>query len=280
MTQCNHPLIVLPTYNEADNLSPLIHAVLVQNIPLDILIVDDNSPDGTGLIADDLSRAYPNVHVLHRPAKEGLGPAYIAGFKWALAGNYDCVFEMDCDFSHDPLDLPRFLVAIQDADLVIGSRYVKGGSTPDWGLNRRFISVGGNLISRLLLRLKTHDCTGGYRCYRRELLRRIPWDMISAHGYGFQVGAVYYTERLGARVKEFPIKFWDRQVGRSKMSTAIVREALKYVLCLAVFGSDLHRKSGVALTSTTSNPTGLEVASGFDVPAIPALHAVQRNAPR
>lgn len=280
MNKCEHPLIVLPTYNEADNLSPLIHAVLVQNIPLDILIVDDNSPDGTGLIADELSRAYPNVHVLHRPAKEGLGPAYIAGFNWAMSGDYDCVFEMDCDFSHDPLDLPRFLAEIQDADLVIGSRYMKGGSTPDWGLNRRFLSVGGNLLSRLLLRLKTHDCTGGYRCYRRELLQRIPWDAISVHGYGFQVGAVYYAEKLGARVKEFPIKFWDRQVGRSKMSTDIVREALKYVLRLAVFGSDLHRESGASLTSGTSTPTGLDVASCFDAQAIPALHTVQRNAPQ
>jgi dolichol-phosphate mannosyltransferase len=238
MTECEHPLIVLPTYNEADNLSSLVHAVLAQDVVLDILIVDDNSPDGTGIIADELSQANPNIHVLHRTCKEGLGPAYIAGFKWAMSGDYDCVFEMDCDFSHDPIELPRFLIEIRNADLVIGSRYVRGGSTPDWGLNRRFLSVGGNLFSRLLLRLKTHDCTGGYRCYRSELLQRIPWDAISAQGYGFQVGAVYYAERLGARVKEFPIKFWDRQVGRSKMSPDIVREALKYVVRLAVFGND------------------------------------------
>ena len=238
MTECERPLIVLPTYNEADNLSSLVHAVLAEDVALDILIVDDNSPDGTGAIADELSHANPDIHVLHRPCKEGLGPAYIAGFKWAMSGDYDCVFEMDCDFSHDPIELSRFLIEIRHADLVIGSRYVRGGSTPDWGLKRRFLSVGGNLFSRLLLRLKTHDCTGGYRCYRRELLERIPWDAISAQGYGFQVGAVYYAERLGARVKEFPIKFWDRQVGRSKMSRAIVREALKYVVRLAFFGSD------------------------------------------
>lgn len=236
MAECKQPLIVLPTYNEAGNVSSLVQAVLALDVGLDILIVDDNSPDGTGIIADELSRAHPGVQVLHRPAKEGLGPAYIAGFAWAMAGSYDCVFEMDCDFSHDPLELPRFLAEIHEADLVIGSRYVKGGSTPDWSLKRRAISSGGNLLSRLLLRLRTHDCTSGYRCYRRDLLQRIPWDEICAHGYGFQVGAVFYAERLGARVKEFPITFRDRRVGQSKMSVGIVSEALGYVLRLAVFG--------------------------------------------
>lgn len=250
MADCKFPLVVLPTYNEIDNLSPLVQAVLDQDVALDILIVDDNSPDGTGDVADELSCAHANIHVLHRPHKEGLGPAYIAGFNWAMSGDYDCVFEMDCDFSHDPIELPRFLIEIRNADLVVGSRYVRGGSTPDWGLNRRFLSVGGNLFSRVLLRLRTHDCTGGYRCYRRELLQRIPWDAISVHGYGFQVGVVYYAERLGARVREFPIKFWDRQVGRSKMSRDIVREAFKYVFRLALCDVGLMRSTPGAVPAS------------------------------
>jgi dolichol-phosphate mannosyltransferase len=241
MADCKRPLIVLPTYNEIENISALVQTVLAQGIALDILIVDDNSPDGTGDVADELSRTYSNIHVLHRARKEGLGPAYIAGFQWAMSRDYDCVFEMDCDFSHDPIELPRFLIEIRHADLVIGSRYVRGGSTPDWGLNRRFLSIGGNFISRTVLRLRTRDCTGGYRCYRRDLLDRIPWEAISAQGYGFQVGAVYYAERLGARIREFPIKFWDRQVGRSKMSPHIVREALKYVFRLALVEVGLMR---------------------------------------
>ena len=238
MANCEHPLVVIPTYNEADNLSPVVHAVLALDVDLEMLVVDDNSPDGTGAIADSLRQTHGVVHVLHRPGKEGLGPAYIAGFRWALQGGYDCIFEMDCDFSHDPGDLPRFLREIQGAELVIGSRYVKGGGTPDWSLKRRIISVGGNLFARSLLRLRTRDCTGGYRCYRRELLERIPWDAICAHGYGFQVGAVYHAERLGAAVKELPITFRDRRVGTSKMSAGIVTEALSYVLRLAFFGAD------------------------------------------
>jgi dolichol-phosphate mannosyltransferase len=178
---------------------------------------------------------------------------------------------MDCDFSHDPIELPRFLIEIRNADLVIGSRYVRGGSTPDWGLNRRFLSVGGNLFSRLLLRLKTHDCTGGYRCYRRELLRCVPWDAISAQGYGFQVGVIYYAERLGARIKEFPIKFWDRQVGRSKMSPDIVREALKYVFRLAL--------SDLGLTRSTPDKIRLEAVFSFDPEVVPASKTVPKHMP-
>ncbi|MGC9334887.1 MAG: glycosyltransferase, partial [Anaerolineae bacterium] len=166
----------------------------------------------------------------------GLGSAYIAAFAWALARDYDLVFEMDCDVSHDPSDLPRFLTAIEDADLVLGSRYVKGGSTPDWGLKRRIISRGGNLFSRRLLGLKTHDCTGGYRCYRRELLEQIPFAEIGVHGYSFQVAMVYHVERLGGRICEIPITFRDRRLGSSKMSGDIVREALVYVVGLALSG--------------------------------------------
>jgi dolichol-phosphate mannosyltransferase len=228
-------LVIVPTYNEAENLPALIAAILALDADLHMLVVDDNSPDGTGTIADELAQSHPEVHVMHRPAKLGLGPAYIAGFEWALAEGYDFVFEMDCDFSHDPAALPRFLVEIQSADLVIGSRYVKGGSTPDWTLKRRIISRGGNWVSRLLLRLKLHDCTGGYRCYRRDLLEQIPWHEICARGYGFQVAAVFYAQRLGARIHEFPITFRDRRVGQSKMTAGIVKEALTCVMELAFY---------------------------------------------
>lgn len=236
MLDAQRALIIVPTYNEAENLEALVQAVLALDAGFDMLIVDDNSPDGTGEIADRLSEAHLEVHVLHRPGKMGLGPAYIAGFGWALARDYAYVFEMDCDFSHDPADLPRFLAEIASADLVIGSRYVKGGSTPDWSLRRRVISVGGNLFARAMLRLKTRDATGGFRCYRRAVLEAVPWDEICPQGYGFQVGVVYHVERLGFRVREFPITFRDRRVGKSKMSGGIVREAFVYVLQLALFG--------------------------------------------
>jgi dolichol-phosphate mannosyltransferase len=240
MAPSQDALVIIPTYNEAENLPPLVAAVLGLGAGLHILVVDDNSPDGTGLIADGLAQTHPEVYVLHRQAKLGLGPAYIAGFEWALAKGYDFVFEMDCDFSHDPSDLPRFLTEIKSADLVIGSRYVKGGSTPDWTLKRKIISRGGNLVSRVMLRQRTRDCTGGFRCYRRELLEQIPWYDICARGYGFQVAAVFYAERLGARIREFPITFRDRRVGQSKMSAGIVKEAFTCVMELALY--DLKRK--------------------------------------
>jgi len=227
-------LVAVPTYNEAENVEPLVEAVLAQDARLEALVIDDASPDGTGDIADALAVADARVHVMHRPRKMGLGSAYVSAFEWALGRGYDLIFEMDCDFSHDPIDLPRFLVAIERADMVLGSRYIQGGRTPDWGLHRRLISLGGNLLSRLLLRLRTHDCTGGYRCYRADLLRRVPLDQIRAQGYAFQVGMVYHVERLGGKVLEIPITFRDRRVGESKMSSGIVREALVYVVHLAL----------------------------------------------
>jgi dolichol-phosphate mannosyltransferase len=186
------------------------------------------------VIAEDLGKEWPGIHVLHRPGKMGLGTAYVQGFKWAVDHGYDYVFEMDCDFSHDPKYLPTFLAKIESADMVLGSRYVRGGSTPDWSLLRRLISGGGNTFARIMLGLKTHDCTGGFRCYRREMLQRIPWDEIRLQGYGFQVGAVYHIERRGGRIVEFPIVFPDRRVGESKMSSRIVFEAFAYVIRLAV----------------------------------------------
>jgi dolichol-phosphate mannosyltransferase len=233
MTNDARALIIIPTYNEAENLETMVQAIQALDAGLDIMIVDDNSPDGTGEIADRLSETLEGLHVLHRPGKMGLGTAYVTGFEWAIEHGYDYVFEMDCDFSHDPRYLPTFLETIASADLVIGSRYVKGGDTPDWGLVRKFISQGGNFFARFMLGLKTHDCTGGYRCYRREMIQKVPWEEIRLQGYGFQVGAVYHIERLGGRVAEFPIVFQDRRVGQSKMSYKIILEAFAYVTRMA-----------------------------------------------
>lgn len=229
-------LIIVPTYNEAENLEPLVTAIQALDAGLEVLVVDDNSPDGTGEIADRLSSTLPGIHVLHRPGKMGLGTAYVEGFRWAIERAYDYVFEMDCDFSHNPRYLPTFLTEIASADLVIGSRYIEGGTTPDWGISRRLISRWGNAFARFMLGLKTHDCTGGFRCYRREILERVPWEEIRLQGYGFQVGAVYHVERLGGRIVEFPIAFEDRRVGQSKMSLKIIIEAFSYVIRLALSG--------------------------------------------
>lgn len=232
-------LIVIPTYNEAENLEPLVREIvsgsdMAQPAAFDMLVVDDNSPDGTGEIADRLVEELSAVHVLHRPGKQGLGTAYIAGFRWALGRGYDYILEMDCDFSHRPRYLPTFLEHIEHADLVIGSRYVPGGGTADWGVLRKLISGGGNFFARAMLGLKTRDCTGGFRCYRRRMIELVPWEEINVHGYGFQIGAAYHVERLGGRIVEFPIIFEDRRVGQSKMSTAIVVEAFVFVTRLAL----------------------------------------------
>jgi len=236
MTEPTRSLIVIPTYNEAGNLEPLVSTILALDVGFEILVVDDSSPDGTGEIADRLSAELPGIHVLHRPGKMGLGTAYVEGFRWAIVRGYDYVCEMDCDFSHDPSYLPTFLAKIVSADLVIGSRYVNGGSTPSWGLLRTLTSHGGNLFARQMLGLKAHDCTGGFRCYRREMLRQVPWEEIRLQGYGFQIGGLFYVERLGGTVTEFPIVFRDRRVGKSKMSLKIVIEAFTYVVRLALFG--------------------------------------------
>jgi dolichol-phosphate mannosyltransferase len=236
MTEQSRALVIIPTYNEAKNLEPLVSAILALDVGPEILIVDDNSPDGTGEIADRLSTELVGVHVLHRPGKMGLGTAYVQGFQWAMEQGYDYVFEMDCDFSHHPSYLPTFLTNVRSADLVIGSRYINGGSTPNWGTLRRLISWGGNTFARLILGLKTHDCTGGFRCFRREMLQQIPWEEIRLQGYGFQIGTTYHVERLGGRVVEFPILFEDRRVGQSKMSFKIVVEAFTYVTQTALSG--------------------------------------------
>jgi len=193
---------------------------------LEVLVIDDASPDGTGEIANRLRAELPWVHVLHRKRKEGLGPAYLAGFRRALELGADLVFELDCDFSHDPADVPRLVAAADEADLVLGSRYVSGGGTRNWGLLRRFISRGGSLYAQALLQLGIRDLTGGFKCYRRKVLETIDLDAISSLGYAFQIETTYRALRAGFRVVEVPITFADREVGGSKMNKAIVLEAV------------------------------------------------------
>jgi dolichol-phosphate mannosyltransferase len=219
--------LVLPTYDEAANIAAIVEAAR-KSLPADarILIVDDSSPDGTGQIADRLAAADPAIEVLHRAGKEGLGPAYIAGFHHALAAGADFVLQMDSDFSHDPADLPRLLAAAADsADLAIGSRYVAGGGVTDWGLLRRAISRGGSLYAGLVLSLGVHDLTGGFKCFRRTTLEGIDLDAVTAKGYGFQIEMTYRAIKNGATVREVPIVFRDRQAGVSKMNGTIVLEA-------------------------------------------------------
>jgi dolichol-phosphate mannosyltransferase len=221
------PWLVLPTYNEAENIEPFVAAVRAQ-LPTDsrILVVDDDSPDGTGEIAERLSEEIDELSVLHRPRKEGLGPAYIAGFRAALERGAGLVVEMDSDFSHDPAHLPALLEAAERADLVIGSRYVDGGGVGDWGPLRRAISRGGSAYARAVLGIDVHDTTAGFKCFRREVLEAIDLDSVQAHGYAFQVELTYRALQHGFRVIEVPIVFHDRRVGSSKMSRAIVAEAI------------------------------------------------------
>jgi dolichol-phosphate mannosyltransferase len=220
-------LICLPTYNERENLEPMVRALRGLDLEdLHVLVIDDNSPDGTGQIADRLAAADDHVRVLHRARKQGLGPAYLAGFRHGLDLGAERIFEMDCDFSHDPNDVPRLAAAADDADLVLGSRYVAGGGTRNWGILRRFISRGGSLYAQVLLQLGVRDLTGGFKCYRREVLERIDLGAISSLGYAFQIETTYRAIRAGFRVTEVPITFVDREVGGSKMSKAIVLEAV------------------------------------------------------
>jgi len=217
---------VLPTYNEADNLEPLVEAALA-HLPDDarLLVVDDSSPDGTGQIADRLAAAEERVEVLHRPRKEGLGPAYLAGFRRALEGGAAFVLEMDSDFSHDPADLPRLLAAAATADLAIGSRYVTGGEVENWTPLRKAISRGGSAYARRVLGLPVRDLTGGFKCFRREVLEAIPLGEIGSRGYAFQVEMTYRAAEAGFKIVEIPICFRERRAGSSKMSSRIVAEA-------------------------------------------------------
>jgi dolichol-phosphate mannosyltransferase len=217
--------VCLPTYNERGNLEPMLRALAPLGVR--VLVIDDNSPDGTGEIADRLAAELDFVSVLHRAQKEGLGPAYLAGFRRALADGADYVLEVDCDFSHDPADIPRLIAACDDgADLALGSRYVPGGGTENWGIARRIVSWGGSFYARTMLGVSIRDLTGGFKCFRRVVLETVDLDAIESKGYAFQIETTYRALRKGFRVVEVPIRFVDRTEGQSKMSRAIFLEAV------------------------------------------------------
>jgi dolichol-phosphate mannosyltransferase len=217
-------VVCLPTYNERENLERMLRALADKDVQ--VLVIDDNSPDGTGALADELAAELDFVAVLHREQKDGLGPAYLAGFRQALNQGADLVLEMDADFSHDPGDVPRLIEAAENADLVLGSRYVDGGAIANWGPLRRFVSAGGSLYARVLLGVPVHDLTGGFKCFRREVLETLDLDAIGSRGYAFQIETTYRALRAGFRVVEVPIRFVDRELGGSKMSRVIFAEAV------------------------------------------------------
>jgi dolichol-phosphate mannosyltransferase len=219
-------LVVIPTYNERINLPLIVPQILLQDTRFEVLVVDDNSPDGTGPLADEMAAAEPRIHVLHRPGKAGLGKAYIAGFRWALARGYDLVFEMDADFSHDPKFLPEFLRAAEHADLVIGSRYHSGVNVINWPIARLLLSVGANEYARRITGLPLTDSTGGFKCFRRRVLESIDLDRVRSNGYSFQIEMSFRAWKRNFRIAEIPIVFVDRTEGTSKMSRSIVREAV------------------------------------------------------
>jgi dolichol-phosphate mannosyltransferase len=222
--------LILPTYNEAENIEPFVGAVTEQletvGMPYTVLIVDDGSPDGTGRIADRLARERPEIEVLHRPRKAGLGRAYLAGFEVALAAGAELVLEMDSDFSHDPADLPRLIAASKASDLVLGSRYVPGGGVTDWGRLRRWVSRGGSAYARLVLGVPVRDLTGGFKCFNRRVLEGIDLGRVHANGYQFQIDLTYRAARAGFTVAEVPIRFRERRAGQSKMTPRIALEAV------------------------------------------------------
>jgi dolichol-phosphate mannosyltransferase len=232
----NQVAVIIPTYNERENLEPIVRRVRAAVPGADLLIVDDNSPDGTGAAADELATADGHVHVLHRAAKEGLGAAYIAGFRWALDQGYDAIVEMDADGSHQPEDLPRLLGGLADADLVIGSRWVPGGKVMNWAKSRELLSRGANLYSRLMLRIGVRDATAGYRVYRAPTLRKIDLGTVQSQGYCFQIDLTLRTTQAGLKVVELPITFVERTRGASKMSKAVVREAFWRVAVWGIGG--------------------------------------------
>lgn len=220
-------LVLIPTYNEAENLAKLVPQVLEQDARIEVLVIDDNSPDGTGRIADELAASVSRIHVLHRPAKQGLGQAYLAGFRWALQRGYDYVFEMDADFSHDPEHLKQFLAAVESADLVLGSRYLHGRVTVvNWPIGRLLLSYFANVYARWVTGLSVWDLTGGFKCFRRHVLEAIDLEKVRSNGYAFQIEMSVRAWRRGFRITEIPIVFVDRTEGHSKMNRAIVREAV------------------------------------------------------
>ena len=230
-------LVVVPTYNERENIAPLVAAVLEQGEMFDVLVVDDNSPDGTGDLADALAAGSPRVHVLHRAGRMGLGTAYVAGFHHGLAAGYDYLFEMDADFSHDPAYLPKLLRRMEDGfDVVIGSRNIPGGGVVNWPLSRRLLSRGGSLYASTILALSVTDATGGFKCFKRDVLETIDLDALRSNGYAFQIEVNYRCQQHGFRIGELPIVFTDRVRGGSKMSRRIVVEAVGMVWKLRLEG--------------------------------------------
>jgi len=220
-------LVIIPTYNERENITRIIDLVLYQDPSIDVLIIDDGSPDGTGQLADEIAAVNPRVNVIHRPSKMGLGTAYLAGFKWALQRSYAYILEMDADFSHDPAHLPQFLTSIQDADLVLGSRYREGRVTVvNWPVARLLLSYFANVYARVVTGLQLYDATGGFKCFRRSVLEAINLDDVRSNGYAFQIEMSFRAWRRGFRIVEIPIVFVDRTEGVSKMSKRIVREAI------------------------------------------------------
>jgi dolichol-phosphate mannosyltransferase len=244
-------LVILPTFNERENLERIVAAILDQGPEFEVLVVDDNSPDGTGEIADRLSAARADrVHVMHRGGKLGLGTAYIQGFVWAIAHAYDYVFEMDADFSHSPDDLPRMREAVMhDADVAVGSRWVEGGGTRNWSFLRKFISRGGSLYARLILGIPVNDLTSGFKCFSRHVLERLDLQTVRSNGYAFQVELNYRCHQQGYSIAEVPIVFVDRRVGKSKMGSHIVLEAMLVVLSLRLQSLGLGRQSPSAGTT-------------------------------
>jgi dolichol-phosphate mannosyltransferase len=230
-------LVIVPTYNESENITRIVPRILAQDPRLDVLVVDDNSPDGTGRLVDAMAAEDPRIHALHRAGKEGLGRAYLAGFRWALAREYQYIFEMDADFSHDPAHLPEFLGVIGDADLVLGSRYRDGKVTVvNWPITRLLLSYGANIYARAITGLHLGDATGGFKCFRREVLEAIPLDAVRSNGYAFQIEMSFRAWKRNFRIKEIPIVFHDRTEGESKMSKGIVREAILMVWRLRWWG--------------------------------------------
>lgn len=229
-------LVIIPTYNERENLPQLLPQLLAQGEAYHVLVVDDNSPDGTGALAEELGAREPRIHVLHRDGKRGLGTAYVAGFKWALERGFDYVFEMDADFSHAPDDLPRLLEAAVAGDVAVGSRWVGQGGTRNWSVLRTLVSRGGSVYAKLILGVPVNDLTSGFKCFSSYVLRRLDLDAIHSNGYGFQVEVNYRCHRLGFQITEVPIVFVDRRVGKSKMSPWIVLEAMAVVWRLRLYG--------------------------------------------
>ncbi len=229
-------LIIIPTYNEAENIERIIEEIFKLNLDINILVVDDNSPDGTSKIVEKIARRDHKVSLIKRNAKMGLGTAYVAGFKYAIQERYDYIFEMDADFSHDPKEIPNFLEKISEYDLVIGSRYIKGVNIVNWPLRRLILSYGANIYTRLITGLPVKDSTGGYKCFRRKVLESIDLDKIHSGGYAFQIEMNYKAWKKGFKITEIPIIFIDRTEGRSKMSRKIVREAIWMVWKLRLLG--------------------------------------------